>query len=181
MKPAFITEKKELSDKEKAIKKKQQYADENKAFAEGLTKEEKVELQQTDKMDEEDERFEEPEPIEEPNVPTEEIKKFNSPINKQEINLQLELLLRRLYDLERQLKTKRISVKDTNNLTGVMSEQQIISTCNTLKFEINNIINIMIEKYGYEQKYFQDIFKTISSGVKKYEYWLAFDKLKKPW
>lgn len=99
-------------------------------------------------------------------------------VSQAQIELQLELKIRKLAELETQMITKKIALKNSDSLTGVYNEQEMISFCQTLKFEIQSMIDFMKNKFAYENKYFIDKFKEIEKGLKKYEYWVVADKKK---
>lgn len=122
---------------------------------------------------EEEEEFED----EKVTVPTNKTDKYQAAPDRQQMELELELKLRRLADIERQLKTKKISIKNDEQLTGIMSEQEMLGLAAALKFELNSLILYMKQTFKIEEKWFIDLFDEITKGEKSYEYWL-FDTKK---
>jgi len=108
-------------------------------------------------------------------LPTNKTEKYAAAPNRQQAELELELKLRRLADLERQLKTKKISLKNDAQLTGVMSEQEMLGIAAALKYEVNTLILYMKQALHIDDKWFVDLFDEIIKGEKEYEYWL-YDK-----
>jgi hypothetical protein len=109
-------------------------------------------------------------------MPTDDNKKYAKPLNNQEAELELELKLRELADLERQLRTRKIAIKNENDLTGIMSEQGMLSLTARLKYEINSLVEYMKKVLKYDDKFFIEMFKTVEQGIKNYEYWLITEK-----
>lgn len=129
-----------------------------------------------EQMEEEPEYEEEEEEIEDSAIPSDNPEQYQKPINKQDIELQLELKLRKLADVETQLKTKRIAIKNDNSLSGVMTENEMLSIASTLKYEINTMIDFMKANFTYEDKWFVDKFLEAEKGLKSYEYWVFTSK-----
>jgi len=115
----------------------------------------------------------------EPIVATNKPEQYQQPVNKQQVELQLELKLRKLKDIELQLITQKIALKNEHSLTGVMTEDEMISFANALKLEIQALIDYMKAHFAYDDKWFVDKFKEIEKGRKAYEYWVIDDKKKK--
>ena len=111
-------------------------------------------------------------------LPTNNPEKFSKAPNQQRSELELELKLRRLADIERQLKTKKISIKNDAQLTGVMSEQEMLGLAAALKYEVNSMIMYMKRALKLPEKWFIDLFNDIVKGEKNYEYWLFDEKSK---
>jgi len=112
----------------------------------------------------------------EPIVPTNNPQPTN--INKGQQELQLEADIRRLAEVETQMITKKIALKNPDSLTGVYSEQEMISLAQTMKFNIQTRIDFMKTHFEYEDKFFVDKFKEVEKGIKSYEYWVVPDKKK---
>ena len=129
-----------------------------------------------EEMEEEPEYEEEEGEIEDSAIPSDNPEQYQKPVNKQDIELQLELKLRKLADVETQLKTKRISIKNDSSLAGIMTENEMLSIASTLKYEINNIIDFMKANFTYEDKWFVDKFVEAEKGLKGYEYWVITSK-----
>ena len=129
-----------------------------------------------EEMEEEPEYEEEEEEIEDSTIPSDNPEQYQKPMNKQDIELQLELKLRKLTDVETQLKTKRIAIKNDNSLSGVMTENEMLSIALTLKYEINTMIDFMKTNFTYEDKWFVDKFLEVEKGLKGYEYWVNTSK-----
>lgn len=129
-----------------------------------------------EELEDEPEYEEEVEEIEDSAIPSDNPEQYQKPVNKQDIELQLELKLRKLADVETQLKTKRISIKNDSSLAGIMTENEMLSIASTLKYEINNIIDFMKANFTYEDKWFVDKFVEAEKGLKGYEYWVITSK-----
>ena len=129
-----------------------------------------------EELEDEPEYEEEVEEIEDSAIPSDNPEQYQKPINKQDIELQLELKLRKLADIETQLKTKRIALKNDNSLSGVMTENEMLSIASTLKYEVNNMIDFMKANFTYEDKWFVDKFLEAEKGIKGYEYWVVTSK-----
>ena len=135
--------------------------------------EEEVEEEEIDYDEEEEEEEEEEDEDDEDDtvIPTNEPEKYSQSLTKQKLELQLEIDVRKLADVERQLKIKRINLKNDEAMTGIMSEQEMLSLAAQLKLEITNLIDIMKEKFKYKDKWFLELFKKVELGLKDYEYW----------
>jgi len=112
----------------------------------------------------------------EPVVPTNKPQPKNN--EKAQVELQLELKIRRLCEVETQLITKKIALKNSDSLAGVYTEQEMISLCQTLKFEIQTIIDFMKANFKYDNKFFVEKFKEVEKGIKGYEYWVVSESRK---
>lgn len=132
-----------------------------------------------DALEEEVEQPYEEEDLEEvaPNEPVIPTNKPQPPVNNAQIEWQLEMKIRRLCEVETQLITKKIALKNPDSLTGVYSEQEMISLAQSLKVEVQALIDIM-KQNGYEDKFFLEKFKEVEKGIKAYEYWVVPDKKK---
>ena len=97
-------------------------------------------------------------------------------LNKEQVELQFELKLRRLAEIETQMITKKIALKNPDSLTGVYSEQEMISLAQTLKFEVQSLINYMKLNFKYKDEFFVNKFTEVEKGIKSYEYWVVPDK-----
>jgi hypothetical protein len=115
---------------------------------------------------------------EEPIAATNNPGQYQQTVSKQQIELQLELKLRKLKDVELQLITQKIAIKNEQSLTGVMTEDEMISFGNTLKLEIQALIDYMKANFKYDDRWFVGKFKEVEKGIKAYEYWVIPDKKK---
>ena len=110
----------------------------------------------------------------EPVVPTNKPQPTN--VNQGQVELQLESDIRKLAEVETQMITKKIALKNPDSLTGVYSEQEMITLAQTLKFNIQARIDYMKATFEYDDKFFIDKFKEVEKGIKSYEYWIVPDK-----
>jgi hypothetical protein len=99
-------------------------------------------------------------------------------VSSDAVEVQLELKIRKLADIEHQLITRKIAIKNPNSLTGVFSEQEMLSLATQLKFEIQQTIEYMTKNMGYKNEFFVEKFKEVEKGLKSYEYWIIDDKKK---
>jgi len=115
---------------------------------------------------------------EEPIAATNHPEQYQQSVSKQQVELQLELKLRKLKDIELQLITQKIAIKNENSLTGVMTEDEMISFANALKIEVQALIDYMKTQFNHSDKWFVDKFKEVEKGRKAYEYWVVPEKKK---
>lgn len=112
----------------------------------------------------------------EPSVPTDRPQPAN--VTQGQIELQFETDIRRLAEVETQMITKKIALKNSESLTGVYSEQEMITLAQSLKFKIQATIDYMKTNFEYDDKFFVEKFKEVEKGIKAYEYWVVSDKKK---
>ena len=102
-----------------------------------------------------------------------------SNITEAQMLLQFELKVRRLCEIETQLMSKKIALKNADSLTGVYSEQEMLSLAQTLKFETQTLIEYLKTNFKVEDAYFVEKFKEVEKGLKSYEYWVVAENRKK--
>ena len=161
MPPKKLTRNKKPIEKKKKKKKPVEEEEEVEEDEEEIDGEEEEEEEEEEDEEDEDDSI----------LPTNEPEKYSQSITKQKLELQLEIDVRKLADVERQLKTRRINLKNDEAMTGIMSEQEMLSLAAQLKLEIVNIMDLMKERFKYKDKWFLELFKKVEKGLKDYEYW----------
>ena len=108
--------------------------------------------------------------VEQPQEPIPQETKVED-VNVKDLEIMLEVNLRILADLESQLKSKKIWMKNEKSITGLVSEQQLISEALNLKLQITRMIE-HLKKNGYEEKFFAELFATVKKARDDYTYWI---------
>lgn len=121
---------------------------------------------------EQEENFEDEEMVSSPEQET-------TPLTEQHLWAGLGRLVRRLHDAEQQLIQKRVWWKSETNMTGLMTENELLEVADSLKPQITEIGNLLILKYQIEDNKVNEKIKEFSSGVKVYDYWTIEDKARK--
>jgi|TARA_R100000656_G_scaffold59490_2_gene46316 hypothetical protein len=94
----------------------------------------------------------------------------------EEEKLSLTLFLRKLKDVEHQMITSVIKLKNDKNLNGIMSEEDILAYADELKYTIVAISDRLIHIHGFTNAEIKEIFNIVGTGKKSYEFWLVHKK-----
>ena len=98
-------------------------------------------------------------------------------ISKDVLWLRLSGLVRKLNDAEQQLSQKRIWWKSQNNMTGIMTMNEILDITDILKIQIKETGKELIDTFRIEDNKVNDKIKEFSAGLNVYDYW-TIDKKK---
>jgi len=150
-------------------------AKKNKKVEEEIEDDEYLENSMNDDGEDEEQITEEIEKKETP-LPTNKPEKLSDPFDLQKAELQIKRKVRELYEIERQMKTKRIRMKNEGSLDGIMSEQELLMLTEELKYQINILVAFMQQKFKVPDKWFGELFKEVEKGEKGYEYWVVESK-----